>query len=36
MSKFVCYCYEYTKEGIEQDFLKNGRSLIMEKIKVEK
>lgn len=33
---FVCYCFEYTKYDIEQDFIKNGRSLIMEKIAAEK
>jgi hypothetical protein len=33
---FVCYCFEYTRGDIEQDFIKNGRSLIMEKIAAEK
>ncbi len=32
----ICYCFEYTKDDIEQDYIKNGRSLIMEKIAVEK
>jgi hypothetical protein len=32
----ICYCFEYTKDDIEQDFTKNGRSLIMEKIAAEK
>jgi len=32
----MCYCFEYTKGDIEQDFIKNGKSLIMEKITVEK
>jgi copper chaperone CopZ len=32
----ICYCFEYTKDAIEQDFTKNGRSLIMEKIAAEK
>jgi len=36
MSKMICYCYEFTAEDIEQDFLKNGKSLILEKIKTEK
>ncbi len=36
MNELVCYCYEHTKEDIEQDFLKNGKSLILEKIKAEK
>jgi copper chaperone CopZ len=33
---FVCYCFEYTRGDIEQDFIKNGRSLIIEKIAAEK
>ena len=32
----ICYCFEYTKNDIEQDFTKNGRSLIMEEITAEK
>jgi len=32
----VCYCFEYTKKDIELDFIKNGRSLIYEKIVSEK
>lgn len=36
MSKFVCYCFEYTDDDIKQDFSVNGRSLIMEKIMAEK
>ncbi|MBW1838247.1 MAG: hypothetical protein JRI99_15220 [Deltaproteobacteria bacterium] len=28
----VCYCFEHTKHDIEQDFIENGRSLIMAKI----
>ena len=32
----ICYCFEYTKNDIEQDLTKNGRSLIMEKIAAEK
>ena len=28
----VCYCFEYSRQDIERDVLKNGRSLIMEKI----
>jgi hypothetical protein len=32
----ICYCFEYTKDDIEQDYIKNGRSLIMEKIAAEK
>jgi hypothetical protein len=32
----VCYCFKYTKKDIENDFDKNGRSLIYEKIASEK
>ena len=32
----ICYCFRYTRDDIEQDFIKNGRSLIMEKIAEEK
>ncbi len=32
----VCHCFEYTKKDIENDFEKNGRSLIYEKIVLEK
>lgn len=32
----VCYCFEYTKKDIENDFNENGRSLIYEKIVFEK
>lgn len=33
---FVCYCFEYTKEDIEQDVLKNGISTILARILAEK
>ena len=32
----VCYCFEYTRDDIGQDVIKNGKSLIMEKIMGEK
>ena len=32
----ICYCFEHTKDDIEQDFIKNGRSLIIESIAAEK
>jgi hypothetical protein len=35
-SDLICYCFGYTRRDIEQDFLKNGRSLILEKISAEK
>jgi hypothetical protein len=36
MRDLICYCFEYTSEDIKQDFIVHGRSLIMEKIKIEK
>lgn len=36
MSDLICYCFGYSKEDIEQDYLNNGRSTIMEKIQMEK
>ena len=32
----ICYCFGYTRGDIEQDFTRNTRSLIMEKIAGEK
>jgi hypothetical protein len=33
MSKFICYCFEYTEEDIIADFrMENGKSSILEKI----
>ena len=32
----ICYCFEYTAEDIQQDYMKNSRSTIMEKIQAEK
>jgi 16S rRNA A1518/A1519 N6-dimethyltransferase RsmA/KsgA/DIM1 with predicted DNA glycosylase/AP lyase activity len=32
----VCYCFEYTKKNIEEDFKNHGYSKILEKIKTEK
>lgn len=36
MHDLICYCFEYTSEDIKEDFIVNGRSLIMEKIMAEK
>jgi NAD(P)H-nitrite reductase large subunit len=33
---FICYCFEYTKKNIEEDFTTNGCSTILERIKREK
>jgi cation transport ATPase len=35
-NNLICFCFEYTQDDIEQDFTKNGRSRIMEKIATEK
>ena len=32
----VCYCFKFTKNDTEKDFMKNNRSLIYEKIALEK
>jgi len=32
----ICYCFEYTRNDIKQDLIRNGRSVIMEKITAEK
>lgn len=36
MQKLICYCFSYSKEDIIQDLKKNGKSLILERIKTEK
>jgi hypothetical protein len=30
--ELVCYCFEYTRNDIEKDYLQNGRSMILGKI----
>jgi hypothetical protein len=32
----VCYCFGYSKSDIEKDLIKNGNSLIIERIMYEK
>ena len=32
----ICYCFEYSVDDINQDYLENGKSTIMEKIQMEK
>jgi hypothetical protein len=34
--ELVCFCFEYTKADIEKDYLKHGRSMILERIASEK
>ena len=36
MARLICYCFEYTDEDIRHDFIKHGRSMIMEKIQAAK
>ena len=31
-----CYCFQYTKKQIENDFIDNGESTILKKIALEK
>lgn len=35
-STLVCYCFGYTEEDIRNDYRKNGKSLIIERISSEK
>ena len=32
----VCYCFKFTRNEIEQDYMKNGQSTIIAKISSEK
>jgi len=34
--QLVCYCFGYSADDIKEDFLKHGRSQIMERIADEK
>lgn len=36
MRDLIYYCFGYSREDIRQDFLKNGRSVIKEKIEAAK
>jgi hypothetical protein len=35
-NELVCYCFQYTKRQIENDFINNDKSTILEKIAREK
>ncbi|MFH7321005.1 hypothetical protein ACHHRT_10410 [Desulfurivibrio sp. D14AmB] len=35
-SDLVCYCAQFTRKQIEEDYVDNGRSTILEKIADEK
>jgi len=34
--ELICYCFQYTKRQIENDYINNGKSTILEKITLEK
>ena len=36
MKNLICYCFGYSVDDIEKDYLDNGVSTIMDKIKMEK
>ena len=36
MTDLICYCFEYSAEDIRLDFIRHGRSTIMERITEEK
>ncbi len=36
MRDLICYCFGYSRQDIEDDLSKNGRSLIIEQIMAEK
>lgn len=36
MENLICHCFHYTDEDIKTDYLKNKKSLILEKIINEK
>ena len=31
-NNYICYCFKHTREALEEDVRKHGRSTIMEKI----
>ena len=35
-TNLICYCFGYSRQDIEDDFARNGRSLVMERIMAEK
>jgi hypothetical protein len=36
VNDLICYCFGYSLVDIQKDYLENGMSTIMEKIKMEK
>ena len=35
-NELVCYCFQFTKRQIENDYINNGKSTILERIALEK
>ncbi len=35
-SDLICYCFNYTKKDVEQDFIRHGESTILSRVKEEK
>ena len=35
-TELVCYCFQYTKRQIENDYINNGKSTILGEIALEK
>jgi hypothetical protein len=36
MNEKICYCFNYTKKDIIEDYLKNGKSTILLRVQEEK
>ncbi len=36
VNELICYCFGYSVDDIQKDYLENGKSTIMEKIQMEK
>jgi len=36
VNDLMCFCFGYSEEAIRQDYLENGKSTIMERIRMEK
>lgn len=36
MNNLICHCFGYSVDDIRMDFMKHGKSTIMEKIQTEK
>lgn len=34
-NEIICHCFQFTRGDIENDYIKNGRSVIMERINAE-